>query len=236
MLSEGADLLDIGGESTRPGAEAVSADEQIRRILPVIEKIRAAYPSALLSVDTRSAVVARAALDARADIVNDVSALEHDPAMLPLLADRQVPVILMHMKGTPETMVREAHYQDVVGEVIGYFRRRIADLAAAGIAPARMMVDPGIGFAKNTFHNLEILARLREFHVLGTPVLVGPSRKRFIASVLGLAGGDNRLAGTLAAVAVCAQAGVQMVRVHDVGPARQVAEIVQAIRHPNQYA
>lgn len=235
MLAEGADLLDIGGESTRPGALDVPPEEQMRRILPVIEHVRKAHPRAILSVDTRRAAVAEAALDAGADIINDISALQHDPAMVSLLARCDVPVVLMHMKGTPATMLQEAHYRDVVTEVVDYFRRRVVDLAAAGLDRSRMVLDPGIGFAKNTFHNLEVLRRIREFGELGLPLLAGPSRKRFIGQVLGLENPDERLYGTLAAVAVCAQAGVQIVRVHDVRPARQVVEVVWAIRHPERY-
>ncbi len=235
MLAEGADILDIGAESTRPGAEDVPAEEQQRRIVPVVERVRAAHPDAIFSVDTRSAAVAEAALEAGADMINDVSALQHDPAMVPLLAGRGVPVVLMHMKGTPRTMANEVQYQDVVGEVIEYFRRRVADLVAVGIDRARMIIDPGIGFAKNTFHNLEVLRRIGEFHSLGLPVLVGPSRKRFIGQVLRIDNANERLYGTLAAVAVCAQAGVQIVRVHDVKPARQVVEVIHAIRRPQGY-
>lgn len=235
MLAEGADLLDIGGESTRPGAADVPADQQIARVIPAIQRIRAAHPQAILSVDTRLAEVAAAALDAGADIINDVSALEHDPAMVQLLAGRKVPVILMHMRGTPATMLQLAKYEDVVTDVVAYFHRRVAVLAAAGIEPSRMILDPGLGFAKNTFHNLEILRRLPELHALGLPILVGPSRKRFIAHVLHVEQPEERLYGTLAAVAVCAQAGVQIVRVHDVAPARQVIDLLRAIRHPEEY-
>lgn len=235
MLAEGADLLDIGGESTRPGSEEVAAEEQLRRILPVIERVRARHPQAILSIDTRSAAVAEAALDGGADLINDVSALQHDPALAGLLARRGVPVILMHMKGTPKTMLQEARYEDVVGEVIEYFRRRVAELQAAGIEPARVIVDPGIGFAKNTFHNLEVIRRIGELCGTGLPVLAGPSRKRFIGQVLGIEPAEQRLYGTLAAVAACAQAGVHVVRVHDVAPARQVVEMVRAIGRPERY-
>lgn len=235
LLAEGADILDIGGESTRPGAADVPDDEQLGRILPVIQRLRAAHPKVLLSIDTRSAAVAEASLDAGADIINDVSALRHDPAMVPLLSRRKVPVVLMHMRGTPQTMLQEAHYQDVVAEVIDDLQRRVADLAKAGIESSRMIVDPGIGFAKNTFHNLAVFHRLAEFHLLGLPLLVGPSRKRFIAHVSGIEQASERLYGTLAAVAVCAQAGVRIVRVHDVAAARQVAELVYAIQNPQMY-
>jgi dihydropteroate synthase len=235
MLAEGADILDIGGESTRPGAQEVPASEQVRRIVPVIERVRAGHPAAILSVDTRSAAVAEAGLEAGADIINDVSALEYDPAMAEVVARHRVPVILMHMKGTPETMLQEAQYGDVVAEVIEHLRRRVAALEAAGIERGRMIIDPGVGFAKNTFHNLEVLRRVGEFHGLGLPVMVGPSRKRFIGNVLGVEDAEQRLYGTLAAVTVCAQAGVQIVRVHNVGPARQVAEVMEAIRRPERY-
>lgn len=235
MLAEGADLLDIGGESTRPGAVEVPADEQLRRILPVLKPIRTRYPDTILSVDTRSAIVARVAIEAGADSINDISALAHDPAMLPLLADGKVPVILMHMRGTPATMLHQAHYQDVVAEVIDYFTKRVAELSSEGIDSSRIILDPGIGFAKNAFHNLEILRRLEEFHSLGLPVMVGPSRKRFIERVLGIDASGDRLYGTLAAVAACIQSGARIVRVHDVAPARQVAEMLHAIQHPQAY-
>jgi dihydropteroate synthase len=235
LLAEGADILDIGAESTRVGAEDVSAVEQLQRLLPVIRRIRVARPAAILSIDTRSAAVAAAVLDAGADIINDVSALEHDPALLPLLAARDVPVVLMHMKGTPKTMRALARYEDVVGEVIEYLRVRTGVLEKAGIDRSRMIVDPGIGFAKDTFHNLEILRRIGEFHALGLPLLVGPSRKRFIGQVLDIDNACERLYGTLGTVAVCTQAGVQIVRVHDVRPARHVAEVMHAIRHPQVY-
>ncbi len=235
MLAEGADILDIGGESTRPGAADVPAEEQLRRIVPVIERLRSGHPDAILSVDTRSAAVAAEALDVGVDIVNDVSALQHDPAMAAVVAGRGVPVVLMHMKGTPGTMLQEAHYENVVAEVIEYFRQRVAQLETAGIERSRMIIDPGIGFAKNTFHNLEVLRRVEQLHVLGLPVMVGPSRKRFIGNVLGIEAADQRLCGTLAVVALCALAGVQIVRVHDVVPARQVAQLVHAIRHPEAF-
>ena len=235
MLAEGADILDVGGESTRPGAEEVPAAEQVRRIVPVIERVRAGHAKAIVSVDTRSAAVAEAALEAGADIINDVSALRHDPGMVGVAVRRGVPVVLMHMKGTPQTMVSEAEYEDVVGEVIEFFRRRAGELEAAGVERSRMIIDPGIGFAKNTFHNLEVMRRVGELHALGLPVMVGPSRKRFIGQVLGVKEAEERLYGTLGAVAACGLAGVQIVRVHDVGPARQVAEIVRAIGEPGRY-
>jgi len=235
MLAEGADLIDVGGESTRPGADPVPADEQIRRVVPVIRRIRQERPDAIVSIDARCAEVAAAALDAGADMINDVSAMQHDSEMLPLAAERAVPVVLMHMKGTPKTMLQEAVYDDVVTEVIDFLKDRVRAAVEAGLQRERIIVDPGIGFAKQTHHNLEILRRLDEFHSLGLPLLVGPSRKRFIGHVLGIENPRERLFGTLAAVAACCLAGVHIVRVHDVGPARQVAELCDAICNPRRY-
>ncbi len=235
MLAEGADILDIGAESTRPGAAEVDPDVQLRRILPVLQRVRAAHPGAILSIDTRSAAVAERTVGAGADIINDVSALRHDAAMVPTVARLGVPVILMHMKGTPATMLQEAEYRDVVKEVIDFFSARAGEVELAGIGRERIIIDPGIGFAKNIFHNLDVLRRIDEFHELGLPLLVGPSRKRFLGHVLGLEQTDDRLYGTLATVAVCARARVQIVRVHDVRPARHVVEVIEAIRHPEQF-
>lgn len=232
MLAEGADIIDIGGESTRPGSDPVEPAEQIRRVVPVIERIRRAHPGAILSIDARFAEVVAAALEAGADIVNDISALRHDPGMAELVARRGVPVILMHMKGTPKTMLQEARYGDVVQEVLDFLRQRIEAAGRAGIGRDRILIDPGIGFAKRTADNLEILRRLEEFHALGVPVLVGPSRKRFIGEILGIADPKDRFCGTLAAVTACALAGVHIVRVHDVAAARQVVELCHAIREP----
>jgi len=235
MLAEGADLVDIGGESTRPGSDPVEPAEQIRRVVPVIERIRRLHPRAVLSIDARFAEVVAGALDAGADIVNDISALRHDPRMADLVARRGVPVILMHMKGTPKTMLQEARYDDVVQEVLDFLRQRIEAAGRAGIGRDRILIDPGIGFAKQTADNLEILRRLEEFHALGVPVLVGPSRKRFIGEVLGIAEPKDRLHGTLAAVTACALAGVHIVRVHDVAAARQVVQLCHAIREPARF-
>lgn len=232
MAEEGADIIDIGGESTRPGSRPVPPEEQIRRTVPVVaelaKRLGAAGPA--ISIDTRLAPVARAALDAGASIINDITALRDDEAMAPLAASHHAVVILMHMQGTPATMQQKPTYGDVVEEVRQFLAERLAVAVAAGIPAGRIVVDPGIGFGKTTTHNLEILSRAGELRTLGVPVLVGPSRKRFIGEVLGISEPLNRLHGTLAAVAACVLAGVECIRVHDVAPARQVADLCAAIR------
>jgi len=232
MAREGADVIDVGGESTRPGSRPVSAEEQIRRTEKVIASLaeRFLHDGPAISVDTRSAAVAAAGLDAGAIVINDVSALRDDPAMAPLAASRRAGVVLMHMKGAPADMQRNPTYDDVVAEVAGFLEQRIACATDAGIARERIIVDPGIGFGKTTRHSLEILRRLEALRLLGVPVLVGPSRKRFIGEILGLAEPRDRLMGTAAAVAACVLAGIECVRVHDVAPCRQVADLCAAIR------
>ncbi|HEX8910447.1 MAG TPA: dihydropteroate synthase [Anaeromyxobacteraceae bacterium] len=228
LVSEGADLLDVGGESTRPGALDVEVAEEIRRVVPVIARIRAAGCDAPISIDTRKAEVARAALDAGADLVNDVSALG-DPGMAEVVAARGAPVVLQHMRGTPGDMAARAVYADVVSEVERALAEALARAVAGGIAEERVVLDPGLGFAKKPEHDLALLAALPRLRRLGRPLLVGPSRKSFIGQVSGAGVGD-RLPGTLAAVAACALAGVEFVRVHDVAPARQAARVAAAIR------
>lgn len=230
MVAEGADVIDVGGESTRPGSEPVSDDEQARRVLPVIRGMRETGVGIPVSIDTRSAVVAGAALDAGADIVNDVSGARHDAAMPGLLAGRGVGFVIMHMLGTPATMQCEPRYDDVVGEVRAFFDARAEALSAAGAdVDGRMIIDPGIGFGKTTEHNLALLRSIGEF-VGRRPVLVGTSRKRFIGELLGASVPDHRLMGTAATAAHCALAGVDMVRAHDVRAIRQVVDICARIR------
>ncbi|HYM60373.1 MAG TPA: dihydropteroate synthase [Thermoanaerobaculia bacterium] len=214
MEEDGAALVDIGGESTRPGAEPVSAEVEIERVVPVIEQIRerSAVP---ISVDTTKAAVAAAALDAGADVINDISALRFDPKMAELAARRGVPVILMHMRGEPRTMQQHAHYDDVVEDVARELESFSAAAVLAGIDRANIIVDPGIGFAKTFEHNLEILAKAERFRAIA-PVVIGASRKGFIGHITGRANGPERMAGSLAAVAAAHRAGVTMVRVHDV--------------------
>jgi len=222
MEQAGADIIDIGGESTRPGSASVSASEQKQRVLPVLESLRA-QSSALVSIDTTSAAVAAAALDAGADLVNDTSALRDDPAMASLAALRGVPVVLMHRQGRPRTMQRAPHYTDVVADVRDFLAARREAAAAAGVDPGQVILDPGFGFGKTAEHNLALLANLSEIVALGAPVLVGFSRKSTIGKVLDLPVGE-RLAGSLAAAALAVAAGARIVRAHD------VPETVRAVR------
>jgi dihydropteroate synthase len=230
LVADGADLLDVGGESTRPGAEPVDAAEQRRRVVPVIEGLREAGLATPIFVDTRRADVAAAALDAGATGVNDVSALRDDPAMAALLARRNAPVVLMHMLGTPATMHRNPAYQDVVGEVAAFLRERVRFAVASGIGRDRIAIDPGIGFGKTVSHNLELLRRTDALAGMGLPVLVGPSRKRFIGEILGIDRPAERDVGTLAAVAAAVLGGADVVRVHEVAMTSQVVRVAWAIR------
>ena len=221
MLAAGADLLDIGGESTRPGADPVSPEEEIRRILPVVRELARAAP---VSVDTRHAATMAAALEAGAEIVNDVTALRHDAAAAALVAAAEAPTVLMHMPGTePRTMQAEARYGDVVLEVARFLRERVAALEAEGIPRARIAVDPGIGFGKTMAHNLALLERLPLFAGLGCPVLVGLSRKRFLGRLSGIAEAGRRAVPSVAGALFAASRGAAILRVHD------VAETVQAL-------
>ncbi len=228
LAGEGADLIDLGGESTRPGAAPVPADEELRRVLPVIRGLRARGFALPISIDTWKGTVARAALAAGADLVNDVTGLS-DPELGAAVADAGAPVVLQHTRGTPADMASRARYADVVVEVAAELAQALARAEAAGIPPERVILDPGIGFAKDTPQNVELLARVGELRRLGRPLLVGPSRKRFIGDLSGAAPAD-RVPGTLAAVTACVLAGVELLRVHDVAPARQAAAIAAAIR------
>jgi dihydropteroate synthase len=227
MAAEGAAIIDVGGESTRPGSAPVPGGEQIRRVVPVIEAL-AAKVRLPLSIDTHDPEVARAALDAGASLVNDITALV-DARMAQLAAGRQVPVVLMHMQGTPATMQVEPHYDDVVTEVRDFLVVRAAAAQKSGIAPERVLIDPGIGFGKSLDHNLLLLKHLDALVATGYRVLVGPSRKRFLGTLTGRENPAERIFGTAAAVALCAAAGVSVVRVHDVGPMRDVLKVTQAI-------
>jgi dihydropteroate synthase len=227
MVADGADWLDIGGESTRPNAAPVSLDEETARVVPVIAAIRAEL-DVPLSIDTRRAAVAEAALEAGADLVNDVSGLTHDAALAEVVARRGVPIILQHMRGEPATMQSLTDYEDVVEEVLAALRERLAAAQAAGIRRASCLVDPGLGFAKLTRHNLRLLRRLGELRGLGVPMVVGPSRKRFIGEVLGVEP-DDRLEGTAAAVTLAIAGGADVVRVHDVRAMARVARMADAV-------
>jgi dihydropteroate synthase len=227
MAAEGAAIIDVGGESTRPGSAPVPAGEQIRRVVPVIEAL-AAEVRIPLSIDTHDPEVARAALDAGASLINDITALV-DARMAQLAAGRQVPIVLMHMQGTPATMQVEPHYDDVVTEVRDFLVVRAAAAQKSGIAPERVLIDPGIGFGKSLDHNLLLLKHLDALVATGYRVLVGPSRKRFLGTLTGRENPAERIFGTAAAVALCAAAGVSVVRVHDVGPMLDVLKVTQAI-------
>jgi dihydropteroate synthase len=227
MVEDGAAIIDIGPESTRPGAKAVTVDEQVRRAIPVIEKL-AKKTKACISIDTTNYEVAKAALDAGANIINDITALA-DERMAQLAAERKVPVILMHMQGTPRTMQVEPKYKDVVSDVLKFLLDKAKRAKKFGIPKERIFIDPGIGFGKTIEHNLKLLANLDKFVKTGYRVLVGPSRKWFIGKLTGKENPAERTFGTAAAVALCASAGVSIVRVHDVAKMLDVVKIVNAI-------
>jgi dihydropteroate synthase len=227
MIDQGADVVDVGGESTRPGSDPVPADEELRRVIPVIEQLAKHRSTVPVSIDTRKAEVAAAALEAGATIVNDVSA-GSDPEMFELAREHGAGIVLMHMKGDPKTMQEAAYYEDVVAEVHEYLRERIEAAEFAGIEPERIVVDPGIGFGKDVDHNLEVLHHIDAFLDLGRPVLVGPSRKRFIGTLLDLPE-DERVEGTAAAVAWSVSRGAHLVRVHDVKEIVRVVRVIDAI-------
>ncbi|MCI0634353.1 MAG: dihydropteroate synthase [Actinobacteria bacterium] len=227
LAADGADLLDVGGESTRPGSDPVPADEERARVVPVIERLAADGSDTVISVDTRKAEVASAALDAGARVVNDVSA-GADPAMFEVVRERDAGIVLMHMQGDPKTMQESPYYDDVVAEVREFLRERVEAAEFAGIDPERIAIDPGIGFGKALGHNLELLHRIDELLDLGRPVLVGPSRKRFIGTLLDLPEGE-RVEGTAGAVAWAVARGVHVVRVHDVKEIVRVVRVVDAI-------
>ena len=214
LVAAGADLLDIGGESTRPNAKPVSTDEEFRRVVPVIRAI-ADEISVPISIDTSKAPIARAALDAGATIVNDITGLTGDPEMIRVCRDHAAGIVCMHMQGTPATMQDNPHYEDVVGEIQDYFCRRLDAIDAAGIPLERVILDPGIGFGKTAAHNLELLASVEKFQDLGRPVLIGHSRKRFLKSLLGRPV-EERTAGTIGVAVALASLGVDYLRVHDI--------------------
>jgi dihydropteroate synthase len=228
MAEGGADVIDIGGESTRPGARPVSAEDEIARVIPVIRGLRRKL-SIPISVDTTKAQVARAALDEGADLVNDISALGFDSAMAALVAAEKVPIVLMHMQGTPQTMQHSPFYEDVVEEVKTFLQNRVRFAVEAGVEAERIIVDPGIGFGKNLEHNLALLRGLSALAGLGRPLLVGTSRKTFIGKLLDAAP-EERLAGSLAAAAASVLAGANIVRVHDVKEAARAMRIADALR------
>ena len=234
MAAEGADLIDIGGESTRPGSQRVDASEQLRRLLPVLRALRGRLDGTTLSIDTTLTAVAEAALDEGVHLINDISAGRDDAGMLRLAARRDCPIVLMHMQGKPATMQVAPTYSDVTAEVAQFLRERLDAAAAAGINPAKVLLDPGIGFGKTVDHNLELLSRTRDLaSSLGRPLVVGTSRKGFIAKVLPTAD-PSRLMGTAATVAWAVANGAAVVRVHDVGPMAQVVRMTRAIQESHR--
>jgi dihydropteroate synthase len=229
MLDEGAGILDLGGESTRPGSDPVSREEELRRVIPVIERIRAVRPEAVISVDTYRADTATAALEAGACLINDVTALRGDPGMASVVEEAACPVILMHMQGEPKTMQNEPHYDDVVREVKDYLAQRAEYAISAGVRPENIILDPGIGFGKNLEHNLALLRNLDAVVDLGFPVLVGASRKRFIGEISGIQEARGRVFGTVATTVLAYERGAGYFRVHDVRANREALAVSEAV-------
>ncbi|QJA06922.1 dihydropteroate synthase [Thermosulfurimonas marina] len=228
LLAEGADILDVGGESTRPFAEPVPEEEELRRVIPVIEEIRRRFPEIPLSIDTYKARVAEEALSAGADLVNDVSALRFDPRMSEVIARRRPPVILMHMKGTPQTMQLDPTYEDLLGEIRAFLEERARLVESLGVPREGIILDPGIGFGKTFEHNLTLIRACKLFKEIGYPVLYGPSRKAFLGEILGKEARERDL-GTAAVVAYLALQGADLVRVHNVGLCREVLKVLEAL-------
>ncbi|MBB4662633.1 dihydropteroate synthase [Conexibacter arvalis] len=227
LEAEGAAILDVGGESTRPGAEPVPKDEELRRVVPVIEALAAGGTEAQISIDTVKLAVARAACEAGASYVNDVTAFRHDPELAGFVADADLDCCLMHMRGEPRTMQRDPRYDDVVSEVKAFLEERMAFAVAEGVDETRIQLDPGIGFGKTTAHNLELLRRIDELVALGRPVLVGVSRKSFLGTLTGRPVG-SRVAATVAANLLAFERGATIFRVHDVAPLRDALTVAAA--------
>lgn len=228
LAQQGADIIDVGGESTRPGSEPLPQEEELCRVIPVIKGIRKIL-SIPISIDTYKAKVAREALEVGANMVNDISALRFDDEMKEVVASYGVPVVLMHMQGTPKTMQQNPTYDDVVEDIIKFFQERIEAAVKAGIPEENIIIDPGIGFGKTLKHNLEILSRLEEFRILGRPILLGTSRKSFIGHLLNLPP-SKRLEGTIASTVIGIMKGADIVRVHDVAEVKRAVEVADAIK------
>jgi dihydropteroate synthase len=227
MAEEGADIIDVGGESTRPGSDPITIEEELSRVIPVIEGLSKEIDIPI-SIDTYKSEVAKKALDAGAEMMNDISALRFDPKMKELAGEYQVPIVLMHIKGTPKNMQENPYYNDVIKEIIKYLRESTQLAKDAKVQEENIIIDPGIGFGKRLEDNLNILKNLRKFSILNCPILVGPSRKSFIGKILDLPV-EERLEGSLAALAVAIMNGANIVRVHDVKQSKRVAGIVNAI-------
>ncbi|MBR8838236.1 MAG: dihydropteroate synthase [Stigonema ocellatum SAG 48.90 = DSM 106950] len=228
MVAGGADIVDIGGQSTRPRAEQITLTEELDRVLPVLRVLRKEI-SLPISIDTTRAVVAKAAIDAGADIVNDISGGTFDPEMLPTVASLGVPIVLMHIRGNPQTMQHQTNYQDLIGEISSFLARQIAVATASGIDQEKIIIDPGIGFAKNYEQNLEIFRRLPELHRLNCPILLGPSRKSFIGRILNQPDPKARVWGTAAACCAAIFNGADILRVHDIREMREVSLVADLL-------
>ena len=230
LIFEGADIIDIGGESTRPGATEISSSDELRRVIPVIRGIRSNNPDILISIDTTKAIVAKKAVEVGANIINDVSGLSFDSQMPKTVASLNAPIIIMHMKGNPRNMQKNPEYKDLIDDILYYFKERIKIATKAGINREMIILDPGIGFGKTVEHNFQILSKLNKFNKLELPLLIGPSRKSFIGLTLNLAP-EDRIDGTAATVALGVNNGARIIRVHDVEKMKRVVTIADKIRN-----
>ena len=230
MVEEGAVIIDVGAESTRPGSSFLSLDEEMRRLVPAIRAIRDALPDVVISADTYKAQVAEAAVEAGADMINDISGLGFDPDMPSAVANLGVPLILMHIKGTPQDMQRDPYYENVMAEVAAYFEERLALAERCGIKRSQIILDPGIGFGKRLIDNKVILKHIEAFRTFGLPILIGHSRKSFIGQILNQPDPEERLLGTIAASSLCAWKGVEILRVHDVKANAEILKVIEAIK------
>jgi dihydropteroate synthase len=229
LIAAGADILDVGGESTRPFAEPVSTEEELRRVIPLIDAVRQKY-TIPISIDTTKAVVAREALKAGADIINDISALQKDPEMITVAQQTDAPVIIMHMQGTPSDMQVKPVYHDVIAEIMDFFSERIDWITGNGVDRNRLIIDPGIGFGKTLQHNLSLLKHLDKFSALKLPVLLGHSRKRFLGTITGIPAEEQRDLATAVVAALCATKTISIVRVHNVAATRQALLVAKALQ------
>jgi dihydropteroate synthase len=229
MLEQGADFIDVGGESTRPGAEAVSVDEELKRVIPVIEEVTKRFEDVIISIDTYKAKVAKQAIDAGALIVNDISGLKFDSQMASVVSSCNVPVILMHIKGTPKNMQKNPVYNNLLNEIFDFFQDSLKILENADGDISNVIIDPGIGFGKTFEHNIEILKRLKEFSSLGLPILIGASRKSFLGTILNTQNPEERILGSLSVAAISALRGAKILRVHDVKETYEVLQVADAL-------
>ena len=230
LAGEGAEILDVGGESTRPNATPVSQDEELRRVLPVIRELAKARPGLVISIDTMKPEVARRAVEAGASIINDVAANRTDPEMWRVVRETGAAYVVMHMQGTPQTMQQNPRYEDVVRDVAKFYEERLSRLQESGVSTEQIVLDPGIGFGKTCEHNLELLAGLRHFKTYQRPLLVGASRKGFIGQVTGAKEAAERLPGSLACAIAATEAGAQIIRTHDVAATKQALRMMEAIQ------